>query len=132
LGGVWGGVLGGDRGVTNTLWNRHPQHHLQHIINLLKPTNRITPTQNKPTHPSTNQPTHPPKAVVDIATLTGACMIALGGEVAGLFTPSDKMAAGVTSAAKAAGEKVWRMPMEANYFEQLKSSCADMRNTGGR
>ena len=59
-------------------------------------------------------------------------MIALGGEVAGLFTPSDSMAAAVSGAAKAAGEKVWRMPLEASYFEQLKSPCADMKNTGGR
>lgn len=70
------------------------------------------------------------QAIVDIATLTGACIIALGGEVAGLFTPSDDMAASVASAAAASGEKVWRMPMEAAYAEQLKSSVADMKNTG--
>ncbi|KAF6251830.1 cytosol aminopeptidase family, catalytic domain-containing protein [Scenedesmus sp. NREL 46B-D3] len=71
-------------------------------------------------------------AIVDIATLTGACIIALGGEVAGLFTPSDAMAAGLSAASNAAGEKLWRMPMEASYAEQLKSSVADMKNTGGR
>ncbi|WIA31378.1 hypothetical protein OEZ86_002277 [Tetradesmus obliquus] len=71
-------------------------------------------------------------AIVDIATLTGACIIALGGEVAGMFTPSDAMAAGLCAASNAAGEKLWRMPMEASYAEQLKSSVADMKNTGGR
>lgn len=70
------------------------------------------------------------QAVVDIATLTGACIIALGGEVAGMFTPSDDMAAALVAASNAAGEKVWRMPMEASYAEQLKSSVADMKNTG--
>lgn len=67
---------------------------------------------------------------MDIATLTGACIIALGGEVAGMFTPSDAMAAGLCAASNAAGEKLWRMPMEASYAEQLKSSVADMKNTG--
>jgi leucyl aminopeptidase len=71
------------------------------------------------------------QAVVDIATLTGACIIALGGEVAGLFTPSDDMASALSAASNAAGEKLWRMPMEASYAEQLKSSVADMKNTGG-
>jgi leucyl aminopeptidase len=70
------------------------------------------------------------QAIVDIATLTGACIIALGGEVAGLFTPSDAMAAGLSAASNAAGEKLWRMPMEPSYAEQLKSSVADMKNTG--
>jgi leucyl aminopeptidase len=59
--------------------------------------------QNKNHHNHNKQ-----KAIVDIATLTGACMIALGNEVAGLFTPSDAAAAAVNAAAKAAGEKVWR------------------------
>jgi len=77
-------------------------------------------------------PSPPPQAIVDIATLTGACIIALGGEVAGLFTPSDDMADALGAASKAVGEKVWRMPMEASYAEQLKSSVADMKNTGER
>ncbi|KAL4431101.1 hypothetical protein ABPG75_006357 [Micractinium tetrahymenae] len=70
------------------------------------------------------------EAIVDIATLTGACMIALGDSVAGLFTPSDDMAAALSSAAKEAGEKVWRLPLEESYADQLKSSVADMKNTG--
>lgn len=72
------------------------------------------------------------QAVVDVATLTGACMVALGPEIAGLFTPSDDMAAAVTAAAKSAGEKVWRMPMESNYMKQLDSPIADLKNTGSR
>lgn len=71
-------------------------------------------------------------SVVDVATLTGACMVALGTQIAGLFTPSDAMAASVTAAAKAAGEKVWRMPMEQDYADELKSPIADMKNTGSR
>lgn len=67
---------------------------------------------------------------MDIATLTGACIIALGGEVGGMFTPSDDMADSLVAASNTAGEKVWRMPMEASYAEQLKSSVADMKNTG--
>ncbi|HLP91659.1 MAG TPA: leucyl aminopeptidase [Nostocaceae cyanobacterium] len=71
-------------------------------------------------------------AIADLATLTGACMIALGDEIAGLFTPNDTMAAELQTAAEAAGEKIWRMPMEDKYFEGLKSSIADMKNTGPR
>lgn len=72
------------------------------------------------------------KAVVDIATLTGACMVALGTEVAAVYSPSDGFATGVMAAARSAGERVWRMPLEASYFEGLKSPVADMRNTAGR
>jgi len=72
------------------------------------------------------------KKIVDIATLTGACMVALGTEVAALYSPSDAFAGAVMSAARDAGEKVWRMPLEASYFEGLKSPVADMRNTAGR
>ncbi|KAI8475093.1 MAG: cytosol aminopeptidase family, catalytic domain-containing protein [Monoraphidium minutum] len=71
-------------------------------------------------------------AMIDIATLTGACMVALGPEVAGLMTPSDDMAAAISQASKEAGEKLWRLPLEASYFDGLKSTCADMKNTAGR
>ncbi|KAJ9530097.1 hypothetical protein QJQ45_023390 [Haematococcus lacustris] len=70
--------------------------------------------------------------IVDTATLTGACIIALGGDIAGLFTPSDAMAAALSAAAKTTGEKVWRMPMEPGYWEVMKSPCADMKNAGSR
>eukprot|EP00270_Netrium_digitus_P015077 TRINITY_DN5220_c0_g1_i1.p1 TRINITY_DN5220_c0_g1~~TRINITY_DN5220_c0_g1_i1.p1 ORF type:complete len:686 (+),score=214.24 TRINITY_DN5220_c0_g1_i1:133-2190(+) len=71
-------------------------------------------------------------AIVDLATLTGACIVALGTDIAGLFTPKDEVAEEISLAAKAAGEKLWRMPMEEGYWEGMKSNIADMVNTGGR
>ncbi|MBF2065821.1 MAG: leucyl aminopeptidase [Calothrix sp. C42_A2020_038] len=71
-------------------------------------------------------------AIVDLATLTGACVIALGDDIAGLFTPDDNLAKQLEEASTAAGEKLWRMPMEEKYFEGLKSGIADMKNTGPR
>ena len=71
-------------------------------------------------------------AIVDLATLTGACVIALGDEIAGLFTPDDALAKQLETAAESAGEKIWRMPMEEKYFEGMKSGIADMKNTGPR
>lgn len=71
-------------------------------------------------------------AIVDLATLTGACIIALGDEIAGLLTPDDDLATELEKASQAAGEKFWRLPMEEKYFEGLKSGIADMKNTGPR
>ncbi|MDP5338891.1 MAG: leucyl aminopeptidase, partial [Nodularia sp. (in: cyanobacteria)] len=71
-------------------------------------------------------------AVIDLATLTGACVVALGEDIAGLFTPDDAVASQLEKAAESAGEKLWRMPMEDKYFEGLKSGIADMKNTGPR
>ncbi|MDB9372190.1 leucyl aminopeptidase [Nodularia sphaerocarpa] len=71
-------------------------------------------------------------AVIDLATLTGACVVALGEDIAGLFTPDDAVASQLEQAAESAGEKLWRMPMEDKYFEGLKSGIADMKNTGPR
>ncbi|RMZ54451.1 hypothetical protein APUTEX25_002027 [Auxenochlorella protothecoides] len=71
-------------------------------------------------------------AVVDIATLTGACMIALGPAIAGLYGSSDAAAEAVAAAARRAGEKVWRMPLEKAYADALKSPIADYKNVGGR
>lgn len=71
-------------------------------------------------------------AIVDLATLTGACAIALGDDIAGLFTPDDTIAAQLQTASEVAGEKLWRMPMEEKYFEGLKSGIADMKNSGPR
>ncbi|NDJ21505.1 leucyl aminopeptidase [Nostoc sp. B(2019)] len=71
-------------------------------------------------------------AIVDLATLTGANVIALGDDIAGLFTPNDAIAAELEKAAETSGEKIWRMPMEEKYFEGLKSGIADMKNTGPR
>ncbi len=71
-------------------------------------------------------------AIVDLATLTGACVIALGDEIAGLFTPNDTVAQELLQASEKAGEKLWRMPMEEKYFEGIKSPIADLKNTGPR
>jgi leucyl aminopeptidase len=71
-------------------------------------------------------------AIVDLATLTGACVVALGEDIAGLFTPDDAVASQLQTAADNAGEKIWRMPMEDKYFDGLKSGIADMKNTGPR
>ncbi|XP_019170642.1 PREDICTED: leucine aminopeptidase 2, chloroplastic-like isoform X2 [Ipomoea nil] len=70
--------------------------------------------------------------IVDLATLTGACITALGPSVAGVFTPSEKLAREVLEAAEVAGEKLWRLPMEESYWENMKSGIADMVNTGPR
>ncbi|CAN6450401.1 unnamed protein product [Victoria cruziana] len=70
--------------------------------------------------------------VVDLATLTGACIIALGSNVAGVFTPSDDLAAEIFSSSEETGEKFWRLPLEESYWEMMKSGVADMVNTGGR
>ncbi|WP_017306913.1 leucyl aminopeptidase [Spirulina subsalsa] len=71
-------------------------------------------------------------AMVDLATLTGACVIALGDEIGGLWTADDGLAGELQRAAKVGGEKLWQMPLEDKYFEGLKSPIADMKNTGPR
>ncbi|HEY9845986.1 MAG TPA: hypothetical protein V6D03_07280, partial [Candidatus Caenarcaniphilales bacterium] len=71
-------------------------------------------------------------AIVDLATLTGACVVALGDDIAGLWTPEEKIATQLTQASELAGEKLWRMPLEEKYFEVMKSPIADMKNTGSR
>ncbi|CAN1325941.1 Leucine aminopeptidase 2, chloroplastic [Linum perenne] len=70
--------------------------------------------------------------IIDLATLTGACVVALGPSVAGVFTPSDDLAKEVFTAAKVSGEKLWRLPLEESYWEKMKSGVADMANSGGR
>jgi len=71
-------------------------------------------------------------AIVDLATLTGACVVALGDDIAGLFSPNDALASQLEKASEIAGEKIWRLPMEEKYFEGLKSGIADFKNTGPR
>lgn len=71
-------------------------------------------------------------AIIDLATLTGACVVALGDDIAGLWTPDDDLADQLAEASEQAGEKLWRMPLEEKYFEGLKSGIADMKNTGPR
>lgn len=71
-------------------------------------------------------------SMVDLATLTGACVVALGDDIAALFSPDEELATSLSGAADSSGEKLWRMPMEEKYFEGLKSVVADMKNTGPR
>ena len=73
-----------------------------------------------------------PKFMVDLATLTGAIMVALGKEYAGLFSNDDKLSKQLFDAGEAVGEHVWRLPMGAAYDKQIDSRFADMKNTGGR
>jgi leucyl aminopeptidase len=73
-----------------------------------------------------------PEAMVDVATLTGACMVALGNTTAGLFGPDGKVVDAVAAAARAAGEDVWRLPLTPALTEQLESERADLKNTGER
>ena len=67
--------------------------------------------------------------VIDLATLTGAIVVALGTRYAGLFTNSDELGARLEKAAADSGEKVWRMPMDDEFDEQIESDIADIRNT---
>ena len=73
-----------------------------------------------------------PRLIVDLATLTGAIMVALGKEHAGLFSNNDKLARELEEAGEATGEKVWRMPLSAAYDKLIDSKNADMKNIGGR
>ena len=71
-------------------------------------------------------------AIVDLATLTGACVVALGNDIAGLWSPDDAFADQLMAAAESSGEKLWKMPFEESYFESMKSPIADMKNIGAR
>lgn len=71
-------------------------------------------------------------AIVELSTLTGACVVALGDKVAGLFANDARWGRQVQEAAERAGEKVWPLPMEEEYLEALKSNTADLKNTHGR
>jgi leucyl aminopeptidase len=70
--------------------------------------------------------------LIDAATLTGACVVALGYVNAGVFANDDAMYAKFTEANKRAGEKMWRLPLDQEYFEQIRSNIADIMNSGGR
>ena len=71
-------------------------------------------------------------AVIDIATLTGACVIALGHINTGLFATNDALADQLLAAGRAALDPAWRLPVEDEYQDQIKSNFADMANVGGR
>jgi leucyl aminopeptidase len=71
-----------------------------------------------------------PKAMIDLATLTGAIVVALGHEQAGLFSPDDKLAERIQAAGAAVGERLWRMPLGDDYAKHIKSDIADIKNVG--
>ena len=73
-----------------------------------------------------------PEYVVDMATLTGAIVVALGNTFAGLFANSSKLTTEIQRAGEYTGERVWLMPMDKEYDKQMDSNIADMKNTGGR
>ena len=78
------------------------------------------------------QETFSPRAIIDLATLTGAILVALGHEAAGLFANNDELAQRLAAAGEASGERVWRMPLGPAYDKLIDSRFADMKNTGGR
>lgn len=73
-----------------------------------------------------------PDVMIDIATLTGACVMALGYHAAGLLTPNDELAAALTAAGERTGERVWRLPLWDVYDSQISSDIADVKNLGGK
>ncbi|MGH9367806.1 MAG: leucyl aminopeptidase [Thermoanaerobaculia bacterium] len=73
-----------------------------------------------------------PDVLLDFATLTGAVLVALGSECAGVMTSDDRLARDLTEAGETVGERLWRLPVWDEYLENLKSEWADMKNTGGR
>lgn len=73
-----------------------------------------------------------PKAVIDVATLTGACVMALGAHPAGLLSNNQKLADQILAAGTQSGDRAWQMPLWEDYQDQLKSNFADMANIGGR
>jgi leucyl aminopeptidase len=73
-----------------------------------------------------------PHRVLDLATLTGSCMVALGPKVAGLFGNDESFCQELVAVCKRTGERVWRLPLDDDYLEQLKSQVADFKNVGGK
>ena len=73
-----------------------------------------------------------PQFMIDLATLTGAIIIALGTDYAGLFSNDDALSEKLLASSKASGEKLWRLPLPASYEKQIDSQAADVKNTGGR
>ncbi|MBI1650529.1 leucyl aminopeptidase [Hyphomicrobium sulfonivorans] len=78
------------------------------------------------------QERYKPRLMIDLATLTGAIMVALGKEYAGLFASDDKLAADLLEASAETGEKLWRMPLDKAYDKMLESKNCDIKNIGGR
>lgn len=73
-----------------------------------------------------------PDVMIDVATLTGACMVALGEEIAGIFSNNRQLAEALKSVASASGEKIWELPLAKEYKELLKSTVADIKNISGK
>jgi len=73
-----------------------------------------------------------PKAIVDLATLTGAILVSLAHEYAGMFSNDDALASKLDEAGKATGDKLWRFPIGPSYDKMIDSPIADMKNVGGR
>ena len=73
-----------------------------------------------------------PAGIIDLATLTGACLVALGTKIAGLFSNNDALASRVASTSKSTGERTWRLPLDDDFQELLKSTVADLKNIGGK
>jgi leucyl aminopeptidase len=73
-----------------------------------------------------------PRAVIDIATLTGACIVALGSVRSGMFSPDDALAQALLAAGESALDPCWRMPLDDEYAEGLKTNFADVANVAGR
>ena len=73
-----------------------------------------------------------PAAVIDLATLTGACIVALGDHVIGMLGTDEALKARIREAADATGERVWELPLWEDYDEQIRSDIADFKNSGGR
>jgi leucyl aminopeptidase len=76
--------------------------------------------------------TFAPRAMIDIATLTGAVVVALGSVRAGIVSTDDKLAEVLSAAGERSFERVWRLPLDEEYFEQIKGEDADIKNSGGR
>lgn len=70
--------------------------------------------------------------IIELSTLTGACMISLGQDIAGVWTDNDDLAKELEDISKTTGDKSWRMPMEKGYNKQLESKVADIKNIGGK
>jgi leucyl aminopeptidase len=73
-----------------------------------------------------------PDQIIDMATLTGACVVALGPEISGIFGTDQTLINNLIAAGRSTGEKIWQMPLETEYFDMIKSDVADMKNSGGR
>jgi leucyl aminopeptidase len=73
-----------------------------------------------------------PDHIVEFSTLTGACVVALGHHLAGLFTPDDDLATALLEAARSSGEGLWRLPLGASFLAEMKGTHADLKNSGGR